>query len=124
MVDTKPLLKGFGATADVATQIATDKAINSRRQSAESSRLSFLATSAAAEPAPYDISQGELIEDYDLGGSNPAVVPHSLGYLPRGALVLKSDTPGSDSIDCVGATEDDVTIRNPGLNRIVTLWVT
>ena len=32
MADTKPLLKGFGALADVASQIATDKAVNSRRQ--------------------------------------------------------------------------------------------
>jgi hypothetical protein len=124
MVDTKPLLKGFGAAADVIGQIATDKAVNSRRQSSESSRLSYLAAVAAAAPTPYDISQGQLLEDYDLGPSNPATVPHSLGRLPMGAIVLKSDASGSQIVDCIGATENDVTIRNDGDDHIVTLWIT
>jgi hypothetical protein len=124
MVDTKPLLMGFGATADVATQIATDKAINSRRQSAESSRLSFLATRAAAEagePEPYDISQGELIEG-TLDPASPTTFTHSLGRTPNGAIVLV--VGGTQHAYCIGVSPTEVVIAHSDPSVSITLWVT
>lgn len=109
MVDTKPLLKGFGAAADVVGQIATDKAVNSRRV-----RSNFL---------QFDITQGQLIEDGVVPVVTPPVtkveVPHRLGRVPVGAIVLKS----SDfNIHITEATERTVTVDSPP-GTVFTIWV-
>ena len=106
MVDTKPLLKGFGAAADVVGQIATDKAVNSRRV-----RSNFL---------QFDITQGQLIEDGVVPtGETEVAVPHLLGRVPAGALVLKS----SDfNIHITEATERTVTVDSPA-GTVFTIWV-
>jgi len=111
VVDTKPLLKGFGAAADVARQIATDKAVNSRRTRSNT----------------FDIAQGQLIEEYELTGSAEhaqlTYVPHSLGRVPKGVLVLKNNSSSfTTSCDCVDATIDTVKMRSQAFIT-VTLWV-
>ncbi len=105
MVDTKALLKGFGAGADVFGQIATDKAINSRRRTSST----------------FDISDGVLMEDIALGPDNPATVKHTLGRVPVGALVLKHDATTGD-VDCVGTSLETILIRQTG-GVTATLWV-
>ena len=101
MVDTKALLKGFGAAADVAGQIATDKAVNSRRV-----RSNF---------SQFDITNGQLIED---AISDPdGYVAHQLARVPKGAVVLKSD----QEVAVTGSTETTVTLDQPG--AVVTLWI-
>lgn len=105
MVDTKPLLKGFGAAADVFGQIATDKAVNSRRQ-----RSSFLQT---------DITNGQLIEDYTLTAENQGVISHGLNRVPSGAIVIKQNI--GNAIYCSGTTQD--TLQMSETSGIVTVWV-
>lgn len=102
MVDTKALLKGFGATADVAGQIATDKAVNSRRI-----RSNF---------SQFDITSGQLIEDA-VTDTVTKSVPHGLRRVPMGAIVLKSD----QAVFVENATEDVVTLNVA--DALVTLWV-
>jgi hypothetical protein len=101
--DPKPLLKGFGAAADVAGQIATDKAVNSRRTRSDFSQ--------------YDITKGQLLTDLTLE-TGEDIFPHSLGRVPTGAFVLKA----GDSAVCVSTTLDTVSIKGTAAD-IVTVWV-
>ena len=101
MVDTKPLLKGFGAVADVATQIATDKAVNSRRVRSDFSQ--------------FDITKGQLIEDATV--DDDGNVAHQLKQTPKGALILKSD----QVVVVTGATRSAVALDVVG--AVVTIWV-
>jgi len=102
VVDTKALLKGFGAAADVAGQIATDKAVNSRRV-----RSSF---------SQFDITNGQLIEDA-VSDPDTKSVPHGLNRVPKGALVLKAST----GVVVEGVTRTEVILDTASAE--VTLWV-
>lgn len=77
MVDTRPLMKGFGAAADVVGQIATDKAVSNRRVRSRFSK--------------FDPTQGELLHNVttsDSASPVPGTLQHSLGRVPYGAVVL------------------------------------
>jgi hypothetical protein len=117
VVDPKPLLKGFGAAADVAGQIATDKAINSRRQSkgstSEDARIEGLGGGV-------DITDGQLIENHDLSAGTPYIVPHNLGRVPVGAIVLKQDV-GTAAEYAVDFTIDTIEMSSNSVR--VSLWV-
>jgi hypothetical protein len=102
MVDTKPLLKGFGAAADVIGQIATDKAVNSRR-----TRSNF---------TQFDITNGQLVEDATTTDPEKLVY-HGLKRAPRGVIVLKSD----QAVVVVGTTDLSVELDVAG--ALVTLWI-
>jgi hypothetical protein len=111
MVDTKPLLKGFGAAADVAGQIATDKAVNSRRTRSNFSQV--------------DITQGQLIEDAVLitdttGNSNK--IPHQLNRVPHGAIIVEMSANASGNTHCRSTTENYVRIAS-SLPGTATIWV-
>lgn len=132
MVDPTPLLKGFGAAADVAGQIATDKAINGRRRSkgataAAGALAQFeeeavrseqdAAARAEALRGGVDITDGQLIEDHAMGGSYQ--VAHNLGRVPVGAIVIKNS---SSSVPvCTGTSADDITMSYD--NVTVSLWI-
>jgi hypothetical protein len=114
VVDTKPLLKGFGAAADVVGQIATDKAINSRRRSkGTGNRISRLR-------GEIDITDGQLIEGWDLATEPTGVVPHNLGRVPIGVIVVKQDI-GSAADYATGFSIDTITMH--GATQTVSLWV-
>jgi hypothetical protein len=106
---------GFGAAADVATQIATEKSINPRRQSAESSRLTQQSASLAGS---FDITDGELIEDVVVAGL--VAVPHNLGRVPTGAFVILAS--GIEAVVCLVTTASEVTLGASG-TVTVTIWV-
>jgi hypothetical protein len=111
MVDTKPLLKGFGAAADVAGQIATDKAVNSRRTRSNFSQV--------------DITQGQLIVDAVIVGDTTGAlnrIPHKLNRNPSGAILVKMSAAGSGETHCRSTTENDVTISST-VAGTATLWV-
>ena len=102
MVDTKPLLKGLGAGANVFAQIATDKAVNARRRTSST----------------FDLTDGQIISDIDV--SVAMDVPHSLNRVPAGIVVLKS-SPASQ-VSCTATTLKTVQIvATPP--AIVTVWV-
>jgi hypothetical protein len=109
VVDTKALLKGFGAAADVAGQIATDKAINSRRV-----RSNF---------SQFDITNGQLVSATLLGTgdplSSPSIISHGLGRVPSGVIILQPN-PGGAECEAMDATS--LTIAGT-LQSTVTLWV-
>ena len=116
---------GFGAAADVATQIATEKSINPRRQSAESGRveetnLALAADAAAAEALLFHIEDGQLLEDVDLGAAGVTAVPHTLGSVPTGAIILALDI-GTAWVR--GADSAEVSVEHSDNDAIVTLWV-
>jgi len=126
LVDTKPLLKGFGAAAGVARQIATDKAVNSRRLSRVSSDI---AQEERERLVAFDVTDGQLIEDYLLDGTAPETrytdVPHALGRTPKGAWVLKVVDPGTSltaNCQCVAVTATIVRMQHAE-NTVVTIWV-
>ena len=100
------LLKTFGAGAAVAQQLATDKAL--RRKSTGVIR-------------GFDMADGELIKDASLGATSPTEVPHNLGRVPEGAVVLKV----SDlwEVACTATSLSSVTIRHSAPDITVTLWV-
>jgi len=102
MAETKPLLKGFGAAANVVGQIATDKAVNSRR-----TRSDFL---------QFNIADGQLLENVTPNPTTGAV-PHGLRRIPKGAFILSSPAPAA----CTGLTQSTVII-NPTAGP-VTLWI-
>lgn len=100
-IDTKPLLKGFGAAADVAGQIATDKAVNSRRV-----RSDFLR---------FDLSNGQLLKDVTSDANGQ--IAHGLKRIPEGAIVLKSENP----VIVIDTNSTVITLDQPG--EKVTVWV-
>jgi len=131
VVDTKPLLKGFGATADVAGQIATDKAVNSRRQSKGATAAGAAAQIAAglteqsAEEAGIrqggvNIQDGELIRDHNMASGTPSRVPHNLGRVPFGALAIYTSS-SSTAILCDVLHEDYVEFNT--VSGTYSLWV-
>lgn len=102
MVDTRPLFKGFGTAADVVRQIATDKAVNSRRI-----RSRF---------PKFDPTQGELL--HNVTTSATGTLPHSLGRVPNGAVALHC---ASGPTICEGVSSTEVVMdRN---NALMTVWV-
>jgi len=129
VVDTKALLKGFGAAADVAGQIATDKAVNSRRQSKVATAADATAALAAQALAgrsdalrgEFNINDGQALAGIVLNdGSGEQDVPHDLGRIPFGAIVLQSNT--SNVITCMSTDETYVRMKFNGVNT-VNLWV-
>lgn len=102
MVDTRALLKTFGEGVDSIAQIATDKAVNARRQTVSS----------------FDITRGQLLENITLPATNP--IPHSLGRVPKGALLLLST--GGVEVFCTKATVSTVTLTAPS-STTATVWV-
>jgi hypothetical protein len=108
MVDTKPLLKGFGAAADVIGQIATDKAVNSRR--------------VRSDFQQFDITDGQLIVGADLANpAHPTYIEHKLGRVPNGAIVVLTLGVGASERHCVGVSETRVQMNQP--TGLVTVWV-
>jgi hypothetical protein len=110
MVDTKPLLKGFGAAADVIGQIATDKAVNSRR-----TRSDFM---------QFDIANGQLLLGKKLLGTgdplaSPSLLKHGLGREPTGVVILEPNPGGAE---CTSVTSADITVSGT-LGELVTIWI-
>jgi hypothetical protein len=106
MADTRPLLKGFGALADVAGQIATDKAVNSRRQ----------------RPSNIDIASGVAVPVTLRSGIQ--WYPHGLGRTPVGALVMLK--PPVQQLDVIGLRRDAIQIQsdtNQAPQYQTYLWV-
>lgn len=99
--DPKPLLKGLGSAANVAGQIATDKAINGRRVRSDFSQ--------------FDMTQGQLLENVVLDTTQSA--SHGLKRVPKGAIVLKSSPPG---LAVASTTSSTITFTAAGT---VTAWV-
>jgi hypothetical protein len=112
MVDTKPLLKGFGAAVDVAGQIATDKAVNSRRIRSDFSQ--------------FDITKGQLIENISTINGRTEV-PHKLGRKAIGAMIVRALDPatpsGAGEIFCESADSEKVVIRANDIFADVIIWV-
>ncbi len=80
MVDeTKALLKVFGEGVDALTQIATDKAINTRRQTAST----------------FNMSNGSLLEEQKIkaGAAKPQRFSHGLRRKPRAVFVSQPSDP-------------------------------
>jgi hypothetical protein len=125
--DPTPLLKVFGATADVAGQIATDKAINGRRRSKGETATDALQslTAQGSEDGSVRIEDGQLFVDFDL--SEPAVpgtIAHDLGRTPVGAIVVKQDA--GEHIYCSSVGPDAIgmsTDSGAATTGIVTVWV-
>ena len=117
MVDPKPLLKMFGSGVDAIAQIATDKAVNARRQTSTTSGIN---AANARRAGGVNISEGELIVDVALEIGNENEVPHSLGREAFGALVIKNSN--AFVAVCVGTSASSVTMDAVG-STTVTLWV-
>jgi hypothetical protein len=103
MVDTKPLLKGFGAAVDVAGQIATDKAVNSRR----------------VRPNTFDVTRGTILVTPLTNGT--AEYKHDLGRVPVGAMTMIS--PEASEFRILSTSVQSITIWASGAIADVTLWV-
>jgi hypothetical protein len=101
--NTKPLLKGFGAAANVAGQIATDKAVNSRR-----TRSNF---------SQFDITKGQMISYTFPAG--PEEVPHQLGRKPSSVFIAE---PNPDDVSCTATSATSVTLDGPP-GASVSVWV-
>jgi F0F1-type ATP synthase assembly protein I len=125
MVDTRPLLKGFGAAADVIGQIATDKAVNSRRLTSISSTIEQTkdrAVESVAAIADSAILYGELVSNVDLATTTPlGYVDHSLGRTPVGAIVVLVLGIGNNERHCIAVSDTQVQMN--GEDGVVTVWV-
>lgn len=106
MVDTKALLKGFGATANVFGQLATDKAVNSRRR-------------RPASYSRFDITDGQLVTSVIPQTGTPYTVSHQLGRVPS-AVFLGQPT----NVTLGPATATTIPITGGGdPGDTITLWV-
>jgi hypothetical protein len=108
-VSSSNLLKTFGKGANVALQLANDKAL--RRKSTGTVR-------------GFDITSGELIEGIStINGSNP--VPHNLRREAKGAIILSATDPagGAGEIFCESADAKQVVIRANDVFDDVVIWV-
>ena len=108
MVDTKPLLKGFGAAADVAGQIATDKAVNSRR-----TRSSF---------TQFDITNGQLLVG-NLIDWYTKTIEHGLGRVPNGGMIVGADGLGEIEFKRGTATTTTFDVISTAIGITVDIWV-
>jgi hypothetical protein len=132
MVDTKPLLKGFGAGADVVGQIATDKAVNARRQTNISSEIALSASATAFDNSEYtsalrasdsNPTNGELALSIETNVS-PKAVEHGLGRIPSGAFIIGTDAAGEWARFLRGAaTTTEFSVISAGTGAIVDMWV-
>jgi len=134
--DPTPLLKTFGAAADVAGQIATDKAINGRRQSkgetdtdAELQIEAGLAEKSAEDAAELAggvrIQDGQLIEDHDMsdtpdGPGTEGRVYHNLGRMPYGGFAIYTSDDGS-AILCKTRHEEYVEFNKQ--SNTYSVWI-
>jgi len=127
--DPTPLLKGFGAAADVAGQIATDKAINGRRRSkgetatdAAGQIAAGLAERSAEEAAELAggvrLQDGQLIEDWDMATPPTGRVPHNLGRIPFGGFVVK----GTGTATIVDTVHEDYVEFNTA-SGTYSVWI-
>jgi len=123
VVDPTPLLKGFGAAADVVGQIATDKAINGRRKSPTTSKLDAEAEErATVEAGRLKISDGELLEDVALtDGGGTQSIPHTLGRRAIGAVVTKNSS--TNAVYCGAVVEDTEVLMRFNGTMLVDIWV-
>lgn len=103
MVDTRALLKGFGKGADVAQQIATDKAVNSRRVRA----------------GTRDITVGQIVEVKIMGGTGTAEVPSGFRDAIPTSCNLTS-TPGFPNWQITGTV---LSVTFSSGDGAVTFWV-
>lgn len=134
--DPTPLLKTFGAAADVAGQIATDKAINGRRQSkgetdadAELQIAAGLAEKSAADAAELaggvSLQDGQLIEEHNMadtpdGAGTEGRVYHNLGRMPYGGFAIYTSS-GSAAILCDVLHEEYVEFN--GQSGTYSVWI-
>lgn len=130
MVDTKPLLKGFGAAADVAGQIATDKAVNGRRATDITSGLVISAAELASTNAGYtsrvrtsvNPANGQIVQNVET--ETPlTTVDHDLGRIPDGAYVIGSDTFGIFIFDKGTADSSTFKINTSTVGAFIDIWV-
>ncbi len=101
------LLKIFGKGADVALQLANDKAL--RRKSTGTVR-------------GFDITSGELLEGLTVvNGPNP--FPHTLRRDAVGGLVLAAESGAEGDIFVESASATEVVVRASTTFTNVTVWV-
>jgi hypothetical protein len=128
--DPKPLLKGFGAAADVAGQIATDKAVNSRRLTDISSRLVSEAGDLASINSGYtsgvrasaNPSNGELLTGVPIA-TILEEVEHNLGRTPYGAMIIGSSAVTEILFKIGTATPTTFEVMSTATGITVDIWV-
>ncbi|NNL17305.1 MAG: hypothetical protein HKP37_01055 [Boseongicola sp.] len=62
--------------------------------------------------------QGEVVSAVLTGADD--VVPHTLGRIPGGAIVIQSDN--NTLFACINTSENDVTMRSGGAANVV-IWI-
>lgn len=106
LADTRPLLKSFGKAVSVATEIATDKAVNARRLR----QGSF---------PRFDLTDGQMITfTFPAATSGTEQVPHGLGRVPT-AVFIAEPNPG---VACTAKNAQAITLTGAASNS-VSLWV-
>lgn len=134
--DPTPLLKGFGAAADVAGQIATDKAINGRRNSksaTDAAAAAQIAAGLADKSAEYAaelaggvrLQDGQLIENHDMsdepdGAGTAGRVYHNLGRMPYGGFAIYTSGNGA-AILCKTLHEEYVEFNTQ--SNTYSVWI-
>jgi hypothetical protein len=91
MVDTKALLKGFGAASDVAGQIATDKAVNARRLRPETYDSEHYLDSFFGQPTIVEVTFNNTdTASVDVGQATRAAIVSSVldgfDYAPQWSI--------------------------------------
>lgn len=106
MAETRPLLKSFGNAVSVATQIATDKAVNARR------------LRQGSYPR-FDLTDGQMISFvFPEATTGTEQVPHGLGRTPT-AVFIAEPNPG---VVCTAKNAQSITLTGAGGNS-VSIWV-
>jgi CobQ-like glutamine amidotransferase family enzyme len=121
LLSSSNLLKTFGVGVDVAQQLATDKAL---RRKATGSTAAVVTDAITGEVAGLQdvvsALQGQVVEGITIIDGD-TVVPHTLGRVPAGAIViLFDDTTGT--IMCSATAIDNVTISSSA-EGTATVWI-
>ena len=117
------LLKGFGIGADVAGQLATAVALrrkgSTKSSDAISNTIEGINGTVVNIQETLDAVQGEFINAAVTAIPNN-VVPHSLGRVPAGGLIVQAALPGQFVVTLV--TDEEATVASTVATDIV-LWV-
>lgn len=112
------LLKTFGAGVDVAGQLATDKALRRKTSASTLVETASEINGRIDERATADLTTlyGE-VHDVTKADGNPELFPHTLGRVPAGAIIMRSD----DVVFCSILTDTDFELT--GVAGGVIVWV-
>jgi hypothetical protein len=122
LLSSSNLLKTFGVGVDVAQQLATDKALRRKPSAADVADVTNEVTGdvTSLQDAVAEL-QGQVVTGVAIG-TPTTDVPHTLGRIPAGAIVILFDGGTGGETHCSEVTIDKVVIASSWVGT-ATVWI-